>query len=280
MNRLYSIPSRFEAWLQNQYFPERNLVWFRRCVYAMLLLKMLFLWPVLSDFYDYEIGRSLNYMRPETLYLAPVFHNYYHIVWGLGCITVAAAVFLRKNLLLSVVVFIICLNCFTITEAADNNSDKLLRSFAFALIFLTEGTGEGTTKRLLNNAVVFLLKVYFCLFYFLNAYGKMIVPMWQDGSCMQDVWTLAYFVNDRMVPNWFFNPVVAFITAWSVMLFEMLFAFLIWFRPFKKWFLIAGVFFHLGIALFLSLPDFSLTVLIAYILFIEPKRKSAAVAIS
>lgn len=268
-----NILTTFETWLQKQRLPELNVLWFRRCTYALVVLKMLFIWPELSMFYHYTVGQYDSFLSVNRFFFNSLFQNTYHIVWGLCCVIPAMSVFVGKNIWLSVIVFIIYLNYFTLTLQADNSSDKLLMIFLFAQIFIKEKAAYNSVRELANNAIFLLLKVHFCVLYFLNASGKMVVPMWQDGSCMDYVWNLAYFANTNIIPGWFLSPAVSLITAWSVMLFEMLFAILIWFKPFKKWLLIAGVFFHVGIAIFLSLPDFSLTVLVLYILFIEPLNK-------
>jgi hypothetical protein len=62
-----------------------------------------------------------------------------------------------------------------------------------------------------------------------------------------------------------------FVIAWFTILFELNFAILIWIKEFRGFVLLIGVVFHLAIAIFLSLPDFGLIMLIAYLPFLTTK---------
>ncbi|MFP9098006.1 hypothetical protein ACLI09_03035 [Flavobacterium sp. RHBU_24] len=271
-NRFNALLTNFQQWLENYSFSDKSLSRFRRCVYLLLLAKMVLIWPQLDVFYQHTLSHQLPDFIFSRLLFYPVFHNLYYLLWGILCGIVAFAIFYKTTRLLSVIVFVISINYLTLLSRADNLADSLLNFFIFSLIFIREGAVKGTARQMLNNVMLLALQMHFCILYFLNAYGKIIVPGWRDGSFMQLVWRIPYYADVRLVPQWFLNPGVAFVSAWSVMLFELVFAFLIWYKPARKWLLRCGLLFHIGIAVYLSLPDFGLTMLVGYFLFTDYKQ--------
>lgn len=252
-----------------------NLRWFRRGVYGVLLLKILFIWPELPTFYRYVVGNQSigTGFSISKLIFSPFFQSSLNVLWLLVCMVIITAIVYAGRRWLAILVFIISLNYMSLSYMAINNGDKLLNFFVFALIFVDERALKGHIAQMINNAVLIILKVNLCVVYFLNGYGKIIQKTWWDGSFMANVWQLEYYVNTSLVPQWFSNPTVCFITAWAVMLFELTFPFGIWHKRLKKWFIPIGLLFHIFIAVFLSLPDFGLTMMVAYLLFVDKTSK-------
>jgi hypothetical protein len=257
-----------------QYDYRTNLCWFRRGVYAVLLLKMLFIWPELRTFYQHvtEAQQTPIEFRLSKLMFWPVFKPYVNLWWALACVCVLVAMVYVGRFWLSITVFIISLNYMSLALYATNGGDKLLNFFVLALVFVNERRKTNEIKLMLNNAVALFIKISICGLYFVNGYGKILQKVWRDGSFIGNVWHLDYYANHHLVPNWFGNTVVCFIVAWLVMLFELSFPFFIWFRPFRKWFIPMGLLFHIFIAAFLSLPDFGLTMIFAYLLFVDKNK--------
>jgi hypothetical protein len=59
------------------------------------------------------------------------------------------------------------------------------------------------------------------------------------------------------------------ILAWATILFELLFAVLVWFKRTRLLILITGILFHFIIAIMLNLTDFSMVMSIAYLVFLK-----------
>lgn len=271
MSRVQSFLTNVEAVLMNQKDSNANLYWFRKAVYLLLLLKMLLVWPELETFYHHiSVGQSTStgFSFSKLMFL-PVFHSFVQLWWALACLLVAIAIVFSAKRWLSILVFIISLNYLSLFYLATNSGDKLLNFFVFSLIFVNENAVKQQVSLLLNNATTLLLKINICAVYFLNGYGKILKSSWWDGSFMQQVWQLEYYTNLHLVPQWFSNPTVCLITSWLVILFELGFPFLIWFSTFRKWLVPIGLIFHIFIAAFLSLPDFGLTMVAAYLLFVD-----------
>lgn len=259
-----------EDWLANSPLPVVNIRFFRSVTYAILLLKILFLWTELPTFYHHVATRWSIEEVSEVL-RSPIASHVYKALFLVAGVIVAIAVFVKSRWWLSVLVFLASINYLFIAQHATNNGDTLLHFYVFVLIFINERKLTAISQ-MIGNAAVWLLKINLCFLYFVNGYGKIIQKAWLDGSFMQQVWQLKYYANEYFVASWFSNPTVCLITAWSVMLFELAFAFLVWFKFHRKWLIPIGIVFHVLIALFLSLPDFGLTMIAAYFLFMDMKH--------
>jgi len=271
-NFIRDILTGFQTGIEKHNFPDTNIKWFKCCTYLLLLLKMLFIWPELSMFYRHALSVTSGSLMPHELFFLPLFKDSYHFYWLAACIVVGVSIFYRRFILLSIAVFVITMNYFLLANKAINTGDKLLNFFIFMSIFVQEGSLKNGIRKMINNAVLIVLQVHFCLLYVINAFGKIINPFWRDGSSFNSIWHLSYYANPNLIPHWLLNPKLYFITAWVVIIFELIFPVLIWFRPFKKPVLIAGILFHIGIAASLSLPDFGVTMIIGYLLFFDFKQ--------
>jgi len=257
-----------ESCIENQIVPDKNIMWFRRCTYLLLLLKIFFIWPELPMFYRHAVNIGLGSLMPYRLIFLPLFYNYYNIYWFFASAIVIIALVLNKgNRLLSVAIFIISINYILLVDQSSNGGDNLHNFLIFMLIFIKEGATKRSVRQMVNNTTILIIQMHFCILYFLNAFGKIIRPFWRDGSYFKNLWHLLYYANPNLTPNWFFNPGLNVFTGWAVILFEFIFPIFIWYKPYKKLLIYIGLFFHLGIALFLSLPDFGFTMIIVYILF-------------
>lgn len=258
----------FERQIENHILPNINIIWFRRCVYLLLLLKMLLIWPELSMFYKHVVSIGRGSLIPYELMFLSVFYNYYNFYWLFISVIVAFAIFKKSNRLLSIIVFIVSINYLFLTFKAINFGDMLLNFLIFMLIFIREDAIKNSVNQMVNNAIVLIIQVHFCFLYFVNACSKITKPFWRDGSFFNNIWHMSYYANSNFIPDWFFNPTSNMLIAWSVILFELIFPILIWFKPYKKPLIFIGLIFHLGISAFISLPDFGLTMIAVYILFL------------
>lgn len=269
---LEQILSGFQNWIESHVFERKNILWFRRCCYALLLLKMVLIWPILSIFYDHIIILKTNLMLPHKWMFLPVFQDYYSYYWLVLCLIVFYAIISKGSYLLSAIIFIISANYFFLIHGATNNGDKLLTLFIFMLIFVKYKAKPASVQQMINNLTLLILQLHICLLYLYNVLGKLLQPTWRDGTYFENVWTLPYAANSYFIPDFLTNPNSYFVTSWAVLLFEFAFPVLIWIRRFNKPLLIIGTLFHLGIAIMLSLPDFGLTMIISYILFYNFKK--------
>ena len=274
MRKIDKYITAFESYIEDHVIPDTNIVWFRRSVYLLMLLKMLLIWPELSMFYQHGVNLGKGSLLPYEVMFMPFFHNYYNLYWLFTSVIVALALFYKSNRWLAVAVFIISITYLLLIFKAINFGDMLLNFLIFMLIFIREGTQNGSVSQMVNNAVILIIQVHFCLLYLVNALGKIMQPFWRDGSFFKNIWHLSYYANPNFIPDWFYHPTLNVVTAWTVILFELIFPVLIWIKPYKRPLIIIGLLFHLGISLFLSLPDFGLAMATVYLLFYDFKRNT------
>ena len=278
--------NKYFTWLEDSLLsydvPKINLWWFGTATYSMLILKLLLLWPKVYQFYDVmqqtTIAVKTNPINwfSKILLLTNTSNLNLLIVLSLG--VVATGLFYR-NILTAVLAFIISLNYNTIVAKAINGGDYVLTFFCFILIFTSGKPLLSENRKLVSNAAWLLLLLNFCNIYFINGYDKAIKKMWLNGEAIYLSWNLNYFANPHLIPSFFYNRTFCMVIGWLTILFELCFIFLIWYEKPKKVLLIAGILLHFGIAIFLSLPDFALTMLIGYIPFFNEnwlKNKKAA----
>lgn len=265
---------QLEGYLALNNKANQNLRWFRIGVYSVLLLKMLLIWPELSLFHQHGWAQhTATGFSLADWFFAPAIQPYYHWLWAVLCGIVTFAIFKRSRWL-AVLVFFISLNYLTVA-VATNAGDAILNFFVFSLLFVTDNAKQGSVAQLLNNGTLLLLKVQLCFVYFLNGYAKIQQLGWRDGSFLVQVWQLEGYANVHLIPSWFFNAALCFGFSWIVMLFELSFPIFIWLKLFRNWFIAIGLIFHIFIAVFLSIPDFSLTMMVAYLLFVDVNKFSS-----
>jgi len=270
--KLNTILSYVEYKIENMQPRDKNLMWFRRSVYFVLLIKMAFTYLELPTFYQYALD-DLGSLKIFKLMFALPSLFVYTIYWAIATIVVFFGAAYKSNRYLSFLIFLININYIILVRTTIDGGDKLLGFLTFMLIFVHEGATKYSIRQMINNAALLILQVHFCLLYFINACVKIRRDYWRDGSLFNNVWHMSYFANQNLIPQWFHNSTLYFITAWSVVLFELLFPFLIWYVPFKKPLLLVGILFHITIGLLLSMPEFSLTMIAVYPLFYYFKER-------
>jgi hypothetical protein len=260
--------------LQNKH-RNINLLWFKRGAYLILLVKMLSIWSSLDMTYHYAIevrGLSSNFSVSSFIFWAgsTPFLNFF---WGLCCLIVVFGIFSRTKYWLSAIVYLISLNYLNLVYATQNGGDIYLNLFLFILVFFNENKTQNDKAQLLNGAVFYFIMLCVSGIYFINGYVKILNPDWRDGSFLNGVWNLKYFANPNLIPSWFFNPLMMVLTAWSVILFEIAFPFVLMFKRLRIWLVFLGLIFHIFIGLLLSLVSFAAVMMLPYLLLINKHGK-------
>ena len=154
--------------------------------------------------------------------------------------------------------------------------DFIMTSVNFLLLFFpvsvrlsvdeyrTRNSEEQQQYRISNFNVWLLVVLGLGLVYFDSAIQKLDSPMWRQG------W--GFWVPSSMPVNvitnlsWLLNyKAIAQVIGYGVLVFEIAFIFLIWFRPFRWILVITGIGLHVGIAILYPIPHFALLMLTLYI---------------
>jgi hypothetical protein len=111
-----------------------------------------------------------------------------------------------------------------------------------------------------------LVQLQIAYVYWSSAFAKLENERWRSGWALRDVLASPVFAEwPTYLDSW---PLVAALT-WGTLLFELAFPVLIWSRRLRLWVIAAGVLFHLGIDLTMTIPMFSAVMIVSYAVFFE-----------
>lgn len=244
---------------------------FCKSLYGFLFLKIIFLWPVLVDnnrFLSYELKSVLHAIIYAPVRLAQYDLNLFLIAL---LILLLAACVLKVNYIISAFIFWFSFSLSRLAFPFSNGSDYVLNLFLFLSIFLSTTPGFRSeslaNKQLLISNFVFLIcKIQLCLIYLLSGFDKITSTAWRSGDAIYSIVNLEFFINPNLsIPV---NEKLFIVLAWVIILFELSFPVLVWFKQMRKYALAAGIIFHLNIIFVLSIPDFGLLMILLYSLFI------------
>lgn len=114
-----------------------------------------------------------------------------------------------------------------------------------------------------------LIQIQLCLVYLFTGLTK-LGEDWLNGQAVY--WVL----NDTALTRWPYHrfPVplsICRILSWATLLFEIGFTFFLFFRRWRRWLLLGGMVFHLGILLATEVGWFSQITLCWYVIFVPPE---------
>jgi hypothetical protein len=146
---------------------------------------------------------------------------------------------------------------------------------AFSLDARREAHRRGTVAEpLIYPWAQRLMQLQLCLIYFVTAFLKCGGQTWASGTALH------YVVFNHEVGQ--FNlewlggyPLVLNLMAYSALVLEFALAFLLWFRPTRRWVAILGVGLHAGIVPMVNVPLFGEQMTALYLLFLAPDELSA-----
>ena len=108
-----------------------------------------------------------------------------------------------------------------------------------------------------------LFQVQLCLIYLASGVSKLAGDSWWNGTTLhlvlQDPTMIRFSVAQLVIPFW-----ITAVLTWTSLAFEVLFVPLVLYRPTRKWTLLFGVLFHLGIYALIEVGWFSFYMLAMY----------------
>jgi hypothetical protein len=138
-----------------------------------------------------------------------------------------------------------------------------------SILNLFRSKNEFRQSDILSSLMMRMMQVQISVLYAYTGWEKLKGASWWDGTALWSV-----MANPQMTTmNYDFLrnfPWVIPIIAYVTIIFEVYFpTMIIWKKTRNKWLLI-GVFFHSGIAIFLGLGQFALVMMSTYFLFVDP----------
>ncbi len=245
---------------------ERAITIFCKCLYVFLLIKIVFLVPVLSDIMQDMPLKSEPWI--QSILFAPAklaqFNSWLFL--GLFICFIALGFFIKTNHYITILIFWFSFSLSRLIQPIMNGSDLVLNLFLFLSIFFNVVSISQKEIRLaISNFAVLFCRIQLALIYFLSGYDKLLSAAWRSGDAIYSIQHLDFFVNERFSST--FSQQASLYFAWLIISFELLFPILIWIRKIRLPFLIVGVVFHIGIIIFLNLPDFGIIMILSYLIF-------------
>jgi len=197
----------------------------------------------------------------------------------LAILIIAALIIFFTNKKLRVWTFLIWFGITNLNYAVYptlSAGDYVLQNLLFFAIFLSDGEKKSTEfktglDRAVHNTGVIALQVQVCIIYFYAAYAKLFDQDWIAGKAVNFIFS----IHDYSLPCLYeSNSVTGQVLNYLVIWYQLLFPVLVWYRPIKKWYLLAGILQHLLIAFVIGLPSFGFIMIIAYAIFYVPGVKT------
>ena len=105
-----------------------------------------------------------------------------------------------------------------------------------------------------------IIRVQLLLAYFATGLHKLTGTSWLDGTAMGIVAS-----DPAFGPLWIVDhPLIASITTWAVLAFQLTFPIAVWFRRTRYGWMLLGILFHLATALWMDIPEMGLAFIAAY----------------
>jgi hypothetical protein len=161
-----------------------------------------------------------------------------------------------------------------------HGGDTFLRAAAFFLVFCPSGMVWSVDALIRKRRHILrpiaikpwaqrLIQYQLVLIYLSSFLWKIKGEPWRSGTALFYVWHLRE-IQRFPVPSLFQSTAAIHIESWSVLVFELVFPLLIWFKRFRVPLLIVGIIFHLTLEYALNIPMFQWDMLSAYVLFVDP----------
>lgn len=252
---------------------------FRKAIFGFLLLKIFLIWPVLEDVIFYMPFKLDSFFK-ELAY-APLLLIHLHkdsFVISFVILLIVGIAF-RYSYVASFLIFWFSFCLSKLTLPISNGVDSILNLFLFLIIFMevpknnTFFIDSGALEIISKTARV-VAQLHLALIYFLSGFDKLLSEAWRSGAAIYSITHLTFFQNPNLILE--LNRTACLLLGWSIILFEIGFALLIWFKRLRPTLLVLGCIFHVSIILFLGLLDFGLIMIISYCLFLpiqNPRRK-------
>ncbi len=258
-------------------YSERNLFWIRFCrigLYLFLIFKIIFISSILEDVSQYT---PIKLTGLAKVLFGPIllteFGTYFFIIPFLLLLLVGIVFRHSLYISFSILWFSVCLS--RLTLPIINGSDLVLNLLLLLTLFMEipSDCKEYSIVNMLESiagAVRILAQIQVAFIYFQSGYDKLLSEAWRSGAAMYSINHLTFFQNPNLI--WVLNKTECLLLGWSVILFEIGFALLIWFKRLRPILLILGCIFHVSIIVFLGLFDFGLIMIICYFLFLPIQK--------
>lgn len=120
----------------------------------------------------------------------------------------------------------------------------------------------------IREVALFGFMIQICFIYFFTAIYKLNSDLWFNGTATYYALRIERYMMLNLNYDITENIYFVTISTYSILLFELLFSFLIWFKETKFYIILLGVIFHVGIWVFMRIEVFPWIMIGTYLVFI------------
>lgn len=254
----------------------KEIGWFRNALYFFLIYKVVLYVYHFKDLFSDErlIYHQVKYINSITD--SVFFLNNHYTVW-LGIVFVLTAFILsvigllkKSNYISNTVLWLVIMNLTNFLYPTLTAGDYLLNQLLFFNCFFISKASDNIigddVKTALHNTALLAIKLQICLAYFFAGYYKILDNSWISGTALYQTFQIPEYSNAFLAS---IPYSVCMIVTYITIVYQLSFAFLVWFRPFKIYLFLCGILQHIFIAFGLGLFSFGIVMLICYILFLK-----------
>ena len=247
---------------------------FFKALVLLSIVKIAMLWS-----FSHRVMNHHSITLPGSwvgkIVLAPSFlaNDNVDIFFLVSIVFLGVAFFLRPSYITTIMFFWLSFNLYIVYLPFANGADLVLFMLALWCIpiaakpeFKSE-TGS-IVQKTCHNAGIILCQLQVIFIYLVSGWDKLMSEVWQSGDAIDYIIHLPNLFNPAF-GGMFEHPALQIVLSWTTIIFELAFAVLVWFDKTRIPILIIGVLFHLFIWVVMSLPDFAITMMLSYILFLK-----------
>ena len=247
---------------------------FFRALVLLTFVKILMVWP-----FSHSVMNHHNITLPRSWFgkiiLAPSFlaNDNVDIFFASALVFLVVAFFLSPTYFTTGLFFWLTFNLYIVYLPFANGADLVLFMLALWCIPIAmkpqfKSEIGSMIQKTCHNTAIMLCQLQVIFIYLVSGWDKLTSDAWRSGEAIDYVVHLRNLYNP-MFAGMFEDPGLQMVLSWMTILFELAFVALVWFRKTRIPILIIGIFFHLFIWIVMSLPDFAITMIISYILFLK-----------
>ncbi len=155
----------------------------------------------------------------------------------------------------------------------DGGNNLVTILTVFNIFFKIESDQSDFLSRLgssLSNLFLLMAKIQVCIVYFVAGHAKLNGDLWSNGTALY--YTLSVIeVSTTTVRDLVkvINPIFLVLPTYTLLLFQLSFPFMIWFKKVRRYYVFMGMLIHIGISFIMGLTFFGYALCISYFLFYD-----------
>lgn len=294
---MFSVKNFASVW--NKFFfeerPTEGIAIFRIVWIGLIFCYYLLDAGNLTDFYGPQAIVSYDTTRSQFQHLQLNVFNLFvpsdeatkglFVIYGMALFASLIGLFTRYSLIVS---FILMTSFHQRNVWLLSSAEVLMRTITFYLIFSPCGHSLSFDNLLSKHYDQFkrpqvyplwswrLIQIQLSVVYLWTFWHKLKGDTWIDGTAVYYATRLETMTNFTIPYLMNSMGFLKFLT-WSTLVLEFSIGTLIWFKEFRKPVILAGIAFHLGIELVMSIPFFELIMISLFINFFTPKEMKSFV---